>query len=769
MRRGQQDRDGERRAPGSAGDTSGGLIAPGKRTVTEMVPPTYVGRPSEGPLAPGKRTLVESQQGRPHATGSAPVQASPSPHASTKASADHDDTIAPANPGIDKVGFIDHSDGSFLRTGPRELGGDTVRAEPLPPATRVFVSGTHPQASSWWYVTAFLDKQMLRGYVQGFRVNTDLPEPMAELREVHAKDTAEGYAREKFGDAVSDGHDLRYYENVLLFVNQQRGRAGITGTYQDPGILGGGANHVQLVAGHRIWLVSSQYAKALQSVVPSGSLTGGAVAKVKRFVGHIEDILRSVSESRHHLDEVAGEYAQAIRDHEATIVGIVCGFIAAEAISAFAAASPTGVGQVVAMVIQLALSAFGAAGMVEAGYQALEHGSVWLNTAWTAKGNEAKIVAASKEFLKMLVAIAMAALSFFGARGNFRNLVKIGGATPTGSLPAFATGFGSIPGGAKAGAGVAIGAGPGPGAFGVGGAMMVKHEADASGGGSSQHSPPEADPSQARARLEPHLGKISPEAARELGRLSRLDQVLLEQLARRGGAVVEQLGALLAKVSSWSENARLGLVKLAASDSAEAVRIFDKVSQHSHIEGLNDWVLLASRQVKSPSQLLNHEQSLNKAIELGRFRSDVAMEVNHYQGKRVTSNELRHERAQPGFNKEQHTNVDIETGAERWEMKRVSVAITDRVQILGQIKNGAAKYSEIGIPSLKNGGPKRNIVDVDFGDNLQISGMDEAGIRAQVERYLVQNPKAKKFIDMFLVHAILDGRSHDLVVEVPAP
>ena len=763
MSRGQQDRDGEQRAPGSAGDASGGLLAPGKRTVTEMVPPTYVGPPSEGPLAPGKRTLVES---RPQATGSAPVQASPAPHASTKASAGHDDTIAPANPGIDKVGFIDHSEGSFLRTGPRELGGDTVRAEPLPPATRVFVSGTHPQASSWWYVTAFLDKQMLRGYVQGFRVNTDLPEPMAELREVQGKDTAEGYAREKFGDAVADGHDLRYYENVLLFVNQQRGRAGITGTYQDPGILGGGANNVQLVAGHRIWLVSSQYAKALQSVVPSGSLTGGAVAKVKRFVGHIEDILRSVSESRHHLDEVAGEYAQAIRDHEATIVGIVCGFIAAEAISAFAAASPTGVGQVVAMVIQLALSAFGAAGMVEAGYQALEHGSIWLNTAWTAKGNEAKIAAASKEFLKMLVAIAMAALSFFGARGNFRNLVKIGGATPTGSLPAFATGFGSMPSGAKAGAGVAIGAGPGPGAFGVGGAMMVKHEVDANGGDGPQHSPPEADASQARARLEPHLGEVCPEAARELGRLSRLDQVLLEQLAKRGGAVVEQLGALLAKVPSWSENARLGLVKLAASDSAEAVRIFGKASQHSHIEGLNDWVLLASRQVKSPSQLLDLEQSLDKAIELGRFHSDVAMGVNHYQGKRVTSDELRHERAQPGFDKEQHTNIDVETGAERWEMKRVGPVITKSDVLLDQVQKGAAKYVKLGVASLKRGGPKRNIVDVDFGDRIQIPGMDEAALRARVEKYLGRDQLISRFVDMLVLHFTADGKSTQIVVEV---
>jgi hypothetical protein len=298
---------------------------------------------------------------------------------------------------------------------------------------------------------------------------------------------------------------------------------------------------------------------------------------------------------------------------------------------------------------------------------------------------------------------------------------------------------------------------------------MVKHEADANGGDGPPPSPHETDASQAGARLEPHLGKISPEAARELGRLSRLDQVLLEQLAKRGGTVVEQLGALLSKVPSWSENARLGLVKLAASDSAEAVRIFGKVSQHPHIEGLNDWVLLASRQVKSPSQLLDLERSLDKAIELGRFRSDVAMEVNHYQGKRVTSDQVRHERAQPGFDKEQHTNIDVETGPERWEMKRVSVVITDRVQVLGQIKNGAVKYSELGVPSLKNGGPKKNIVDVDFGENLQVPGMDEAGIRAQVERYMVQNPKAKEFIDAFVVHATLDGRSYDVVVEVPAP
>ena len=147
------------------------------------------------------------------------------------------------------------------------------------------------------YVTARLKTETVRGDVQDFRVTTDLPEPTAKLYSVKDGDTAERLGVQEFSAAVRDGHDLRYYENVLLFVNHEHKRAGITGTFQDPGLLGGGANNVQLVAGHRIWLVSPAYAKTLESLIPSGSLTGGAVAKVKRFVGHLEDILASVTGS----------------------------------------------------------------------------------------------------------------------------------------------------------------------------------------------------------------------------------------------------------------------------------------------------------------------------------------------------------------------------------------------------------------------------------------------------------------------------------------
>lgn len=266
---------------------------------------------------------------------------------------------------------------------------------------------------------------MVRGYVQNFRVNTDLPEPSAKLYQIKSGDTVEGLARREFSASVRDGHDLRYYENVLLAVNRDKNRAGIKGTFQDPNIVGGGANNIQLEAGRRIWLVSPAYARCLEGVVPDGSLTNGGYAKVKRVLGHIEDLVQSVTDSPQYFGEVAAEYAEAIKEHLPEIIGITAGFILAESASAFLAATPTGVGQLAAVVIQLGLAAFGASFAINAGIEALKHGQQWLTLAWTAKGEPAQLAEASKEFLKMLVSIAMAALAILGARGNVGKGLKV--------------------------------------------------------------------------------------------------------------------------------------------------------------------------------------------------------------------------------------------------------------------------------------------------------------------------------------------------------
>jgi hypothetical protein len=387
------------------------------------------------------------------------------------------DDLSPPKPGINLTGFIDHSDGAFVRAGPAEAGSPLLHRQPLAPATRVFVSGVHPMTSQWWYVTAFLPDEIVRGYVQDLRVTTDLPEPTAKLHLIRDGETAEKLAVQEFSSAVRDGHDLRYYENILLKVNRDKGRAGIVGAYQDPGMLGGGANNIQLVAGHRIWLVSPAYARTLEGSVPDGSLTNGAVAKAKRFAGHLEDLLASVTQSPSHLDEVAGELAQTIRDHLAEVIGITAAFLVAESISIAAAASPTGVGQLLAFLIQVLLAALGAAAMVEAASAALSHGSQWMALAWAAKGSDAKVAAASREFVRMLVALAMAALAYKGAKastGKSASILIHGGG---GAMPALATGGTQ----AVAGPGVLLGP-PSPfGGVGVAGGMM----AEAKGGGES--------------------------------------------------------------------------------------------------------------------------------------------------------------------------------------------------------------------------------------------------------------------------------------------
>lgn len=108
---------------------------------------------------------------------------------------------------------------------------------------------------------------------------------------------------------------------------------------------GRGANHIELEAGRRIWLVSPAYAYALVGAVPDGSLAGGSVAKARRAVGHIDDLRRCVTELPRYFGAVAGEYAEVIRDHLPEIIAITAGFIMAESRSALLAATPTGARQ----------------------------------------------------------------------------------------------------------------------------------------------------------------------------------------------------------------------------------------------------------------------------------------------------------------------------------------------------------------------------------------------------------------------------------------
>jgi len=67
---------------------------------------------------------------------------------------------------------------------------------------------------------------------------------------------------------------------------------------------------------------------------------------------------------------------------------------------------------------------------------------------------------------------------------------------------------------------------------------------------------------------------------------------------------------------------------------------------------------------------------------------------------------------------------------------------------------------------MRRGGPKKNIVDVDFGDRIRIEGMDEAALRARVENYIKKDELLSQFVDMFVLHADVKGKPVQIVVEV---
>jgi hypothetical protein len=75
----QRDRDGDQRDPSSAGGATGGL-GPAKRTLTEQIPSTHVGRPAQGDLGASGPSPTSVREAAAHGVA---TPASPLPHAHT--------------------------------------------------------------------------------------------------------------------------------------------------------------------------------------------------------------------------------------------------------------------------------------------------------------------------------------------------------------------------------------------------------------------------------------------------------------------------------------------------------------------------------------------------------------------------------------------------------------------------------------------------------------------------------------------------------------
>ena len=436
--------------------------------------------PPTPPDAPNAGTAGHSLSRMRIFAADAPIQRRPS-HGGASGHSPAASTVQKPQAGATKTGFIDTGDGANVHSSPiGQTGSHVLTPTPLPPATQVVVTGQDAQQPDWSYVTASAGGTMVRGYIQSLRINTSLPEPTARLHQIKSGEALEPIANSIYHGVVRPGRDLRFYENAVLYINQQQGRVGIHKT----------GNGIELVDGHRIWLISPAFANTLQGIVASGSLTGGAWAnashKFKEVGKHLSDTLASVEESPQHFGQVAGQYAEAISQHLPEIIGIVVAFIGAEALSTFLAATPTGIGQVAAALIQLLLAFLGAAAAIEAGVHALDFGRQWLMTAWEADGDPKQIGIASEYFIHMLVQVAMAALAAVGAKGNMGKFSKLADSVHIGPTPAFAVVGGGRYGGGAAISGDAVALGGPSYMTGIGPAgAQVRPEPRSAGGGSS--------------------------------------------------------------------------------------------------------------------------------------------------------------------------------------------------------------------------------------------------------------------------------------------
>jgi len=273
------------------------------------------------------------------------------------------------------------------------------------------------------------------------------------------------------------------------------------------------------------------------------------------------------------------------------------------------------------------------------------------------------------------------------------------------------------------------------------------------------------------AQVRSAFGAAPPSDA-AIGELAKVPGIAahLPALVARGVATTEALSAALAKVPHWSNDARLGLVKLAASADANAIRVFAKLSTHLDISGTDSWTLLVSRELHVPGKILDYEASLEKAIELQPSDPTVAMEVDYVDGKRVSKAERKALQADPAkFETMTHKNVDVEAEDARHEMKRVAPDITDTKKLIKQVSEGATKLTTGKVPGLRSGlpGAKKNIVDVRFDDKIKIPNYDEAALRARIEDWIANNRRnMRDYVDEIAIHAEFDGKAVDFVLPV---
>ncbi len=139
------------------------------------------------------------------------------------------------------------------------------------------------------------------GYVASYLVRRGLPEPGAVLHKIESGESAIGIAERYYREKANKwGQDLRYYVNVLVHVNGGAGD-GTKGIYTPH--AGAGWQETQVRSGYYIWIPSSDFAKTLQGVVGSASITYG----IKERTDHTIDFFRQKLDDFKYANQFVGQ------------------------------------------------------------------------------------------------------------------------------------------------------------------------------------------------------------------------------------------------------------------------------------------------------------------------------------------------------------------------------------------------------------------------------------------------------------------------------
>ena len=195
------------------------------------------------------------------------------------------------------------------------------------------------------------------GYVASYLIKKGLPEPGAVLHKIESGETAIGIAERYYGEEANQwGRDLRYYVNVLVHVNSGAGddQKGIYTPH-----AGAGWRETQVRSGYYIWIPSPEFAKSLQGVVESGSITYG----IKEWVDKSIDFFRQKLEDFKYANQFVGRLLpQKLSDDllgaiKSALINFALGMIAAGLLLGIA----TGLGALIGALIGVFAGGVGAA------------------------------------------------------------------------------------------------------------------------------------------------------------------------------------------------------------------------------------------------------------------------------------------------------------------------------------------------------------------------------------------------------------------------